>query len=150
MSDELHRVGLMSVEDQIQEHRGRSLYQERPGAVYCNIRLDTTSGNLEVKGGWSSNVPRRQKAYAVCECAEQEILWIAAYECPEPKRVERLLHLKLRERGATLEPRSCVGCGTCHREYFLYTAAGGFEGVLELIEEILRVLDVTVNKTVLG
>ncbi|KAF8147086.1 hypothetical protein K438DRAFT_1780295 [Mycena galopus ATCC 62051] len=136
----------MSVDDQIAEHSARSLYQERPGAVYCNIRLNTMNGGLEVKGGWSSNVPRRQKAYGACECAEQEILWVASYECAEPKRVERLLHLKLREREAALEPRPCVGCGTCHREYFLFSAAGGFEGVLALIEEILGELGVTVNK----
>ncbi|KAF8197168.1 hypothetical protein K438DRAFT_1967412 [Mycena galopus ATCC 62051] len=150
MSDELRRVGRMSVDHQIEEHRGRSLYQERSGAVYCNIRLDTEIGNLEVNGGWSSNVPRRQKAYGACECAEQEILWVASYECAEPKRVERLLHLKLRERGAVLEPRPCTGCGTCHREYFEFVAAGRFEGVLALIEEILRDLNVAVNKTVLG
>ncbi|KAF8213036.1 hypothetical protein K438DRAFT_1751439 [Mycena galopus ATCC 62051] len=135
----------MSVDDQIAEHRARSLYQERPGAVYCNIRLNTMKGGLEVKSGWSSNVPRHQKAYGACECAEQEILWVASYECTEPKRVERLLHLKLREREVALEPRPCIGCGTCHREYFLFSAAGRFEGVLALIEEILGELGVTVN-----
>ncbi|KAF8197345.1 hypothetical protein K438DRAFT_1967586 [Mycena galopus ATCC 62051] len=90
MSDELRRV--MSVDDQIAEHRGARCIQERPG------RFTATYAEYDERGpggeGWMvSNVPRRHKAYGACECAEQEILWVASYECAEPKRVERLLHL---------------------------------------------------------
>ncbi|KAJ7314708.1 hypothetical protein DFH08DRAFT_821035 [Mycena albidolilacea] len=135
-----------SIDDQVEAHLQRSLYKEREGSVYCNVRVDLGTGRLEVKGGWTSDLERRQENYRSCESATQEILWIAAFECTEPKRVERLLHLELAKLGARLQPRPCPGCGTNHREYFEYSAADGFEGVLEIIEAILAKLGVPVKK----
>ncbi|KAJ7789109.1 hypothetical protein B0H14DRAFT_2627562 [Mycena olivaceomarginata] len=143
---ELARIGRKSIDDQVEAHLQRSLYKEREGSVYCNVRVDLGTGRLEVKGGWTSDLERRQVNYRSCESATQEILWIAAFECAEPKRVERLLHLELAKLGARLQPRPCPGCGTNHREYFEYSAADGFEGVLEIIEAILAKLGVPVNK----
>ncbi|KAJ7718398.1 hypothetical protein B0H14DRAFT_2643367 [Mycena olivaceomarginata] len=117
---ELARIGRKSIDDQVEAHLQRSLYKEREGSVYCNVRW------IWGRGDWS------------CESATQEILWIAAFECAEPKRVERLLHLELAKLGARLQPRPCPGCGTNHREYFEYSAADGFEGVLEIIEASWR------------
>ncbi|KAJ7717765.1 hypothetical protein B0H14DRAFT_2643513 [Mycena olivaceomarginata] len=144
---ELARIGRKSIDDQVEAHLQRSLYKEREGSVYCNVRVDLGTGRLEVKGGWTSDLERCQVNYRSCESATQEILWIAAFECAEPKRVERLLHLELAKLGACLQPRPCPGCGTNHREYFKYSAADGFEGVLEIIEAILAKLGVPVNKT---
>ncbi|KAJ7301028.1 hypothetical protein DFH08DRAFT_827940 [Mycena albidolilacea] len=143
---ELARIGRKSIDDQVEAHLQRSLYKEREGSVYCNVRVDLGTGRLEVKGGWTSDLERRQENYRSCESATQEILWIAAFECAEPKRVERLLHLELAKLGARLQPRLCPGCGTNHGEYFKYSAADGFEGVLEIIEAILAKLGVPVNK----
>ncbi|KAJ7900622.1 hypothetical protein B0H14DRAFT_2556084 [Mycena olivaceomarginata] len=143
---ELARIGRKSIDDQVEAHLQRSLYKEREGSVYCNVRVDLGTGRLEVKGGWTSDLERRQVNYRSCESATQEILWITAFECAEPKRVERLLHLELAKLGARLQPRPCPGCGTNHREYFEYSAADGFEGVLEIIEAILAKLGVPVNK----
>ncbi|KAJ7754281.1 hypothetical protein B0H14DRAFT_3512581 [Mycena olivaceomarginata] len=102
---ELARIGRKSIDNQVEAHLQRSLYKEREGSVYCNVRVDFGTGRLEVKGGWTSDLERRQVNYRSCESATQEILWIAAFECAEPKRVERLLHLELaKTRRASAPP----------------------------------------------
>ncbi|KAJ7364484.1 hypothetical protein DFH08DRAFT_798821 [Mycena albidolilacea] len=89
----LARIGRKSIDNQVEAHLQRSLYKEREGSVYCNVQVDLEMRRLEVKGGWTSDLERCQENYRSCESAMQEILWIAAFECAEPKRVVILAKL---------------------------------------------------------
>ncbi|KAJ7864247.1 hypothetical protein B0H14DRAFT_3604247 [Mycena olivaceomarginata] len=55
--------------------------EEREGSVYCNVQVDLGTGRLEVKGGWKSNLERRQDDYRSCESPAPAILWTVAFEC---------------------------------------------------------------------
>ncbi|KAJ7793978.1 hypothetical protein B0H14DRAFT_2622350 [Mycena olivaceomarginata] len=148
---ELARIRRMSIRDQIAAHLKKSRYKERHGLLYVKLRVFTATGAVEVKAGWTGDVTRRQLDYLRCQSDAQEMVWLVAYECRHPKRVERLVHLYLEQRGARLRPRTCSGtrCQTRHREYFHYVKAGGIDGVLEIVEGVLVVLGEDVIKIVL-
>jgi hypothetical protein len=62
------------------------------------------------------------------------------------KTVERLVHLTLRARGAAIVPYPCPGCGVKHREFYLDAAAGGIDGVCEVIEFWLGALGQAIDR----
>ncbi|KAJ7848218.1 hypothetical protein B0H13DRAFT_1906859 [Mycena leptocephala] len=64
----------------------------------------------------------------------------------EVKTLERLVHSTLRARGAAIAPYPCPGCGVKHREFYLDAAAGGIDGVCEVIEFWLGALGQAINR----
>ncbi|KAJ7229928.1 hypothetical protein GGX14DRAFT_553430 [Mycena pura] len=77
---------------------GQSVYKERRGSVYCVRR------GAHGKVGIAADVLKRQADYAQV-CSPVVFEWIARYECENPKRIERLVHLTLRAMEAEV-PRS--------------------------------------------
>ncbi|KAJ7473090.1 hypothetical protein B0H11DRAFT_2236630 [Mycena galericulata] len=95
--------------------------------------LDTA--DIEIKVGSSYDVDVRMPQYAICERTQQPVcfwayctvphrfltgkaLCFARFRPPRQPSPERLLHLKLKSRGATLDPEPCGGCHKKHREFY--------------------------------
>ncbi|KAJ7223000.1 hypothetical protein B0H12DRAFT_1078161 [Mycena haematopus] len=127
-----------SVDAQITAHLSRSLYSEKPGMAYFNLNLNLQTGILMPKCGRTANLTRRRNGYKKCETSEQEIIWAVAYQCNEPKRVERLVHLRLRLLDAELVLPPCLGCSARHKEFADYGKCGGIDGMKDIIENVLR------------
>ncbi|KAJ7225075.1 hypothetical protein B0H12DRAFT_1077900 [Mycena haematopus] len=126
-----------SVTAQIAAHLARPLYVEQPGLAYFNMNCHTPSGLLMPKCGRTVDIARRRREYKKCETGVQEIVWAVAYECAEPKRVERLVHLRLRLLRADLVLPPCLGCKTKHKEFASFEKCGGIEGMKAIIEGVL-------------
>jgi hypothetical protein len=77
----------MCVAAQIAAHKANILYKERRGVVYYNRRKNTTTGAVQGKIGWTSNLRRRRASYKRCESGLQQIEWVAYWECRHPKRI---------------------------------------------------------------
>ncbi|KAJ7466683.1 hypothetical protein B0H11DRAFT_2239853 [Mycena galericulata] len=78
--------------------------------------LDTA--DIEIKVGSSYDVDVRMPQYAICERTQQPVCFWAYCTVPHRFLTERLLHLKLKSRGATLDPEPCGGCKKKHREFY--------------------------------
>ncbi|KAJ7661436.1 hypothetical protein DFH06DRAFT_1129534 [Mycena polygramma] len=117
--------------DQCLAHIATPKYRDHWGKVYTVLRktraFDTRLGIwvdvLDLKTGYAVDIQNRQEQYRdVCNGVE--------FVCIG----ERLVHLTLRARGGTIKPYPCPGCGVKHREFYLYSAAGGIDGICEIIE----------------
>ncbi|KAJ6489129.1 hypothetical protein C8R45DRAFT_1097454 [Mycena sanguinolenta] len=62
---------------------------------------------------------------------------------------EALVHYRLRNLGAGLEPTDCLGCSIAHWEYFDLEKVGGIDGMIDEIERVLRDLGVQVVRVIL-
>ncbi|KAJ7340033.1 hypothetical protein DFH08DRAFT_812399 [Mycena albidolilacea] len=147
----LARVGWMWFEAQIAEHMKFRMYCERRGKVYHNYRRNMQDGSLQGKIGWTSNMKRRRASYKRCESTIRQIVWVAAWECRHPKRVERIAHLTLCDMGAVIKPTECLGsgCSVQHREYSDFKQAGGVDGYIQVVENTLRTLGEPVKRLML-
>ncbi|KAJ6535038.1 hypothetical protein B0H19DRAFT_1271698 [Mycena capillaripes] len=139
--------------DQALAHIDHPCYREIAGDVYvvCRVvrifddQLGIWVNALDVKSGRAIDVTNRQCDY--CDkCRGVEFIWFWRYTSTTVKLLERLVHLTLRDRGAALAPYPCPGCGVKHQEFYSYEAAGGVEGVCEIIEFWLGALRQRVEK----
>ncbi|KAJ7615725.1 hypothetical protein DFH06DRAFT_1145765 [Mycena polygramma] len=143
--------------DQCLAHIATPRYKEHWGKVYTVLRKTRAFDSglciwvdvLEMKTGYAVDVQNRQEQYRDV-CKGVEFIWLYEYECDCVKLLgkspilfhisanesigERLVHLTLRARGGTIKPYPCPGCGVKHREFYLYSAAGGIDGICEVIE----------------
>jgi hypothetical protein len=55
---------------------------------------------------------------------------------------ERLIHLKLKAKRASLAPVPCNGCKKNHREFYSLADAGDLKGFKEIMEEVFLDLGV--------
>ncbi|KAJ7503606.1 hypothetical protein B0H11DRAFT_2222232 [Mycena galericulata] len=119
-----------------------------PGKVYVHARAnkevlaglafipaDEDVDHVDLKHGRTNDIDRRRGEYAR-KCKGEEIIWCYYYETQHTKLLERLVHLSLRH--AKRHPYACHGCGVKHCEHFAEEAAGGLEGIAEIIEYWLR------------
>ncbi|KAJ6552411.1 hypothetical protein DFH09DRAFT_1319164 [Mycena vulgaris] len=130
-------------------HLGLGAYErEDAGRVYFNFRGgdDTTMdalingtlgqaapNGLDVKAGSSVDLCTRALQYRRCKRLPRVIRFWASCPAPACRVTERLIHLHLIERGASLPRTRCSGCLKYHREYFSLSAAGGLEGFKEIV-----------------
>ncbi|KAJ7740750.1 hypothetical protein DFH07DRAFT_965291 [Mycena maculata] len=123
--------------------RCEAVYDNQPGEAYSVCRLRDEAGGtlLDIKVGIAKDISARQADYNEY-CDPVEFLWLVKWKCQRPKLLERLVHLTFRALGADLptDPRTCAGCGVCHREFFAYEAVGGIDGVLRIVEFWLGML----------
>ncbi|KAJ7259975.1 hypothetical protein B0H12DRAFT_1069872 [Mycena haematopus] len=73
----LRYIRTLSRVDQIMVHRLYNAYKERPGFIYCNIRLSPQTGRVLVKAGRTNNIERRMKEYS--KCGPGQILWVCYF-----------------------------------------------------------------------
>ncbi|KAJ7848302.1 hypothetical protein B0H13DRAFT_2404434 [Mycena leptocephala] len=126
------------------DHGGELYTVFRIERVFCE-RLQLEIDKLEVKTGYSIDTLRRQFEYRE-NCTGVEFIWCYKYTCDNVKLLERLVHLTLRARGAAIAPYPCPGCGVKHREFYLDAAAGGIDGVCEVIEFWLGALGQAIDR----
>ncbi|KAJ6547251.1 hypothetical protein B0H19DRAFT_1075156 [Mycena capillaripes] len=142
--------------EQCLAHIAKPRYKDFRGELYTVFRvqrrfceeLQLEIDELEIKSGYSIDTLRHQFEYRD-NCAGVDFIWCYKYTCDSVKlleRTERLVHLTLRKRGAAIAPYPCPGCGVNHREFYLDSAAGGIEGICEIIEFWLGALGQKVDK----
>ncbi|KAJ7833559.1 hypothetical protein B0H13DRAFT_1914536 [Mycena leptocephala] len=133
--------------EQCLAHVATPRHKDHGGELYTLFRVVGVD-KLEVKSRYSIDTVRRQFEYRD-NCVGVEFIWCYKYTCDNVKLLERLVHLTLRARGAAIVPYECPGCGVKHREFYLDSAAGGIDGVCEIVEFWLGALGQPINKTVI-
>ncbi|KAJ7824050.1 hypothetical protein B0H13DRAFT_2375728 [Mycena leptocephala] len=133
--------------EQCLAHVATPCHKDHGGELYTLFRVVGVD-KLEVKSGYSIDTVRRQFEYRD-NCVGVEFIWCYKYTCDNVKLLERLVHLTLRAHGAAIMPYECPGCGVKHREFYLDSAAGGIDGVCEIVEFWLGALGQPINKTVI-
>ncbi|KAJ7306686.1 hypothetical protein DFH08DRAFT_824641 [Mycena albidolilacea] len=115
----------------------RKRYLERAGWTYL-LERQGPKGRVEFKIGKADDMDKRLPAYTKCGGIRAVCAWYTRF----PKKIgpaERLIHLKLRKRGAWLERHPCRGrCRRNHQEWFRLSRAGGLKRVKQLVERCLR------------
>ncbi|KAJ7892542.1 hypothetical protein B0H14DRAFT_2560250 [Mycena olivaceomarginata] len=116
---------------------------------------------LEIKAGHTAIFERRFGEYRACSCNGPHdhtvVFWARCY-APERQRTgtkllfmdrsltellpERLIHLKLKSKRASLAPVPCTGCKKNHREFYSLADAGDLTGFKKLVEEVFLDLGV--------
>ncbi|KAJ7838064.1 hypothetical protein B0H14DRAFT_3459679 [Mycena olivaceomarginata] len=95
----------------------RKCYLERAGWTYL-LRRRGPKGRVEFKIGKADDMDKRLPAYTKCGGIRAVCAWYTRF----PKKIgpaERLIHLKLRKRGAWLGRHPCRGrCRRNHQEWF--------------------------------
>ncbi|KAJ7351650.1 hypothetical protein DFH08DRAFT_957947 [Mycena albidolilacea] len=111
----------------------RKRYLERGGWTYL-LKRQGPKGRVDFKIGKADDVDKRRPAYTKCGGIRAVCAWYTRF----PKKIERLIHLKLRKRGAWLGRHPCRGrCGRNHQEWFRISRAGGLKKVKRLVEQCL-------------
>jgi hypothetical protein len=110
---------------------------------------------LEIKAGHTVKFERRFGEYRACSCNGPHdhivVFWVRCY-APERQRTgmillfiyrsltgllpERLIHLKLKAKRASLAPVPCNGCKKNHREFYSLADAGDLKRFKEIVEEV--------------
>ncbi|KAJ7855247.1 hypothetical protein B0H13DRAFT_2357985 [Mycena leptocephala] len=152
MEDQRRRelVAITWIRDPIEQcpvHVAIPRHKDHGGRLYTLFRVIGVD-KLEVKSGYSIDTVHRQFEYRD-NCVGVEFIWCYKYTCDNVKLLERLVHLTLRACGAAIVPYECPGCGVKHREFHLDSAAGGIDGVCEMVEFWLGALGQPINKTVI-
>ncbi|KAJ6545753.1 hypothetical protein B0H19DRAFT_1076013 [Mycena capillaripes] len=142
--------------DQALAHIAHPCYKDFRGDLYtvCRVvrvfdhQLQMWVDVLDVKSGFSLDTVRRQFDYRDT-CHDVDFIWFYKYKSDTVKLLERLVHLTLRALGAAIAPYPCPGCGVKHREFYLYSAAGGVEGLCSIIEFWLGALGQRVERVLI-
>ncbi|KAJ7860934.1 hypothetical protein B0H13DRAFT_1900702 [Mycena leptocephala] len=123
--------------EQCLAHVATPCHKDHGGELYTLFRIVGVD-KLEVKAGTRS-----------IQCAGNSSTAIIVWGSNLYGVTKRLVHLTLRARGAAIVPYECPGCGVKHREFYLDSAAGGIDGVCEIVEFWLGALGQPINKTVI-
>ncbi|KAJ7024520.1 hypothetical protein C8F04DRAFT_1192333 [Mycena alexandri] len=142
--------------DQCLAHFAAPRYKDFRAELYTVFRVSRVFDEelqidvdaLDIKSGYSIDTARRQLQYRD-RCRGVRFIWCYKYTCDQVKLLERLVHLTLRAQGATIRLYPCPGCGVRHREFFLNSAAGGLDGLCDIIEFWLGVLGQPVERAVI-
>ncbi|KAJ7813440.1 hypothetical protein B0H13DRAFT_1925431, partial [Mycena leptocephala] len=116
------------------DHGGELYTVFRIERVFCE-RLQLEIDKLEVKTGYS--MTHSAASSSTVKIVRGSNLYGVT---------KRLVHLTLRARGAAIAPYPCPGCGVKHREFYLDAAAGGIDGVCEVIEFWLGALGQAIDR----
>ncbi|KAJ7700963.1 hypothetical protein B0H14DRAFT_3527854 [Mycena olivaceomarginata] len=143
---ELARIRRLDPADQIcallaiKEDRVRYL-REGPGTVYFTGQLDD-HGQLIVKWGVTSCLPRRQLEYEECGGAGQTRMWFVAFEVQRRLLAERVIRLGLIGQGyGRVRFEEPCSCGTSHREYHWMRPGGSLEEIETIARECLSIIE---------
>ncbi|KAJ6484912.1 hypothetical protein C8R45DRAFT_1214810 [Mycena sanguinolenta] len=111
--------------------------KEGPGAVYFTVHR-RNNRELIFKWGQSTCVPRRQLDYHACEDDGGMQMWVVAFEVEHHLIAERIIHLRLREKGyERVRFDQPCSCGHRHREYYFLHPDGTLEDFERLAWECL-------------
>lgn len=139
---------------QAMAHMRSNQYKDFPGEGYvvCRVKRRFCPRHgfdvdyLEIKQGRSTVTERRQHQYKM-HCIGIDFIWLYKFQTEQSKLVgesiycpcygclysERLMHLTLRALGADRSPSLC-SCNVRHTEFKDYEAAGGIDGIVDIIQ----------------
>ncbi|KAJ7252798.1 hypothetical protein B0H12DRAFT_1071657 [Mycena haematopus] len=111
--------------------------REGRGAVYFTAHR-RNDGPVMLKWGQSTCVPRRQLDYRACEVGEGIQMWFVAFEVKRRLIAERVIHLRLRERGyERVRFHQPCSCGRRHQEYYFMHPNSPLEDFEKIARECL-------------
>ncbi|KAJ7253306.1 hypothetical protein B0H12DRAFT_1071444 [Mycena haematopus] len=111
--------------------------REGRGAIYFTAHQQN-DGQLIFKWGESTCVPRRQLDYRACEVDGGIQMWFVAFEVKRRLIAERIIHLRLREKGyERVRFNEPCSCGHRHREYYFMLPDGSLEDFEKIAQECL-------------
>ncbi|KAJ7215753.1 hypothetical protein C8J57DRAFT_1538158 [Mycena rebaudengoi] len=93
-----------------------------------------------LKFGRTVNLQHRRVQWAR-SCPGQRQRWLYAYRVPHARQFEAIIQLHLKIHGAWLGRVPCEHCPKAHIEKFCWAACGGPQGLRDIIEHYLRLLN---------
>ncbi|KAJ6548380.1 hypothetical protein B0H19DRAFT_1074241 [Mycena capillaripes] len=100
---------------------------------------DEFLAEVKAKVGHTCDMDRRQAEYEACDVGQTH-LWAFYYDVEKRYLAERMVHLRLFEKGGVRQMVDCPGCDVRHREFCTFHSIGNLNVVDEVVCHVLKAL----------